>query len=202
MRSSAGSRGAGLLDIVKIWYGSVGKETVLLGAAVNASEMDRLIELHLAAERAGDADASVAVYTDDVEHDVVGAPHGPMRGRDAARSFYEQLNREIATESMTPTRTYHGEDFCVTEHEWTGTVYTITRPSADPAGALREMAWQLPAGGWSPQPHVHPLLTEDYEVLDGELELLIDGAWRRLRTGDRATVAAGTVHTFRTGPAP
>ena len=69
--------------------------------------MDRLIEQHLAAERAGDADASVAVYTDDVEHDVVGAPHGPLQGRDAARGFYEQLNREIKTESMTPTRTYH-----------------------------------------------------------------------------------------------
>ena len=29
------------------------------------------------------------------------------------------------------------------------------------------MEWQLPAGGWSPQPHVHPHLTEDYDVLDG-----------------------------------
>jgi steroid delta-isomerase-like uncharacterized protein len=90
---------------------------------MNALEMDRLIEQHLAAERAGDADASVAVYTQDVEHDVVGAPHGPLQGRDAARAFYEQLNREIETESMTPTRTYHGDNFCVTEHEWTGTVH-------------------------------------------------------------------------------
>ena len=46
------------------------------------------------------------MYTEDVEHDVVGAPHGPLQGRDAARGFYEQLNREIDTESMTPTRTY------------------------------------------------------------------------------------------------
>jgi steroid delta-isomerase-like uncharacterized protein len=87
------------------------------------ADMDRLIEEHLAAERAGDADASVAMYTDDVEHDVVGAPHGPLHGRDAARGFYEQLNGEVATESMTATRSYYGADFCVTEHHWTGTVH-------------------------------------------------------------------------------
>ena len=83
-----------------------------------------------------------------------------------------------------------------------GTIYTITRSSGDTDGALLEMEWHLPAGGWSPQPHVHPHLTEDYEVLDGELELLINRSWRRLRPGDRATVAPGTVHTFRVGPAP
>ena len=86
------------------------------------AQMDRLIKEHLAGEAAGDPDASVAVYTDDVEHDVVGAPHGPLHGRDAARGFYDQLARDISTESMTPTRTYHGPNFCVTEHQWTGTV--------------------------------------------------------------------------------
>ncbi len=45
------------------------------------------------------------MYTDDVEHDVIGAPHGPFTGREAARDCYEQLTREIDTESMTPTRT-------------------------------------------------------------------------------------------------
>ena len=64
------------------------------------------------------------------------------------------------------------------------------------------MEWQLPAGGWSPQPHVHPHITETYEVLDGELELLINRSWRRLRPGDRASVEAGAVHTFRVGPVP
>jgi steroid delta-isomerase-like uncharacterized protein len=89
---------------------------------VDAADMDRLIGQHLAAEVAGDPDGSVAMYTDDVEHDVVGAPHGALTGREAARGFYEQLAREIDTESMTATRTYHGPDFCVTEHQWTGTV--------------------------------------------------------------------------------
>ncbi len=54
---------------------------------MDAADMDRLIGQHLAAEVAGDPDGSVAMYTDDVEHDVVGAPHGPLTGRDAARGL-------------------------------------------------------------------------------------------------------------------
>lgn len=30
--------------------------------------------------------------------------------------------RDIQTETMVPTHTYYGDDFCVIEHEWTGTV--------------------------------------------------------------------------------
>ena len=83
-----------------------------------------------------------------------------------------------------------------------GTIYTITRSTRDTDGALLEMEWQLPAGGWSPQPHVHPHLTEHYTVLDGELELLINRSWHRLRPGDHASVDPGTVHTFRVRAAP
>ena len=87
-----------------------------------AAEMDRLIEQHLRAEAAGDPAATVAMYTDDVEHDVVGAPHGPLHGREAAQGFYEQFMRDIRTDRMELTRSHYGEDFCVTEHQWTGTV--------------------------------------------------------------------------------
>ena len=40
------------------------------------AQMDELIEQHLAAEAAGDVAGAIAVYTDDVEHDVVGSPTG------------------------------------------------------------------------------------------------------------------------------
>ena len=83
-----------------------------------------------------------------------------------------------------------------------GTIYTITRSTRDTDGALLEMEWQLPARGWSPQPNVHPHLTEHYTVLDGELELLINRSWRHLRPGDHASIAPGTIHTFRVGAAP
>lgn len=86
------------------------------------SEMDRLVEEHLAAERAGDPAACVAMYTEDVEHDVVGAPHGPLHGTTAAQSFYDFLTANIKTEAMVPTHSYYGDEFCVVEHDWTGTV--------------------------------------------------------------------------------
>ncbi len=84
--------------------------------------MDRLIEAHLEAETAGDSAASVSMYTEDVEHDVVGTPYGPLHGKEAAQSFYDQLISDIHTEEMVPTRRYYGGDFCVIEHTWKGTV--------------------------------------------------------------------------------
>ncbi len=85
-------------------------------------EMDRLIEAHLEAEKAGDPARAVSVYVDDVEHDVVGAPHGPLQGKEAAQGFYDFLVENIRTETMVPTHSYYGDDFAVVEHAWTGTV--------------------------------------------------------------------------------
>lgn len=89
---------------------------------MNRDDMDRLIEAHLAAEQAGDSLGCVAMYTEDVEHDVVGEPHGPLHGKHAAQGFYDDLISAIQTEEMIPIRRYYGDDFCVIEHEWKGTV--------------------------------------------------------------------------------
>lgn len=89
---------------------------------MSPEEMDRLIEEHLAAEQAGDTARAVGVYTQDVEHDLVGTPHGPLHGKQAAQQFYDHLFSDIHTEQMVPVRAYYGDDFCVIEHGWTGTV--------------------------------------------------------------------------------
>ena len=81
-------------------------------------------------------------------------------------------------------------------------IYRITRSSADTGGELLEMEWELPANGWGPQPHVHPRLTEEYEVLDGSLDVLLGSEWRTLTARDAASVPPGTVHTFRVGAGP
>jgi steroid delta-isomerase-like uncharacterized protein len=86
------------------------------------SDMDQLIERHLAAERARDTAGSVAVYVDDVEHDVVGFPTGPVQGKEAAQGFYDYLAHNFHTENMEVTHSYYGDDFCVIEHDTTGTV--------------------------------------------------------------------------------
>jgi quercetin dioxygenase-like cupin family protein len=83
-----------------------------------------------------------------------------------------------------------------------GSVYRITRSTEETGGSELEMEWALPAGGWAPQPHVHPELTEEYEVLDGSFEILVGAEWSTLSAGERASVPPGTVHTFRVGAAP
>jgi hypothetical protein len=47
-------------------------------------EMERLVEAHLKAEIYGNCMGSIALNTEDVEHDEVGTPHGPLHGKEAA----------------------------------------------------------------------------------------------------------------------
>jgi steroid delta-isomerase-like uncharacterized protein len=54
---------------------------------MDGSQMQGLVDTHMTAENHGDIDGAVAVYTEDVEHDVVGFPGSPSRGKDAARNF-------------------------------------------------------------------------------------------------------------------
>jgi steroid delta-isomerase-like uncharacterized protein len=84
--------------------------------------MERLIDIHLAAEQAADSATAVSVYTDDVEHDVVGMPDGALRGKDAARDRYEELYQNMRVQEMQPAHHYYGDDFCVMEHICTSTV--------------------------------------------------------------------------------
>jgi steroid delta-isomerase-like uncharacterized protein len=86
------------------------------------AQMDELIERHLAAEAAGDVEGAIAVYTDDVVHDVVGSPTGPVTGKEGARGFYEYLTANVAVEAMETQRAYYTDDACIIEHVCTGTV--------------------------------------------------------------------------------
>lgn len=89
---------------------------------MDSTRMQGLIKEHIAAEMAGDTAGAVAVYTDDVEHDTVGSPTGPLHGPAAAQAFYDWLVSTLDTEAMDPTKEYFGEDFCVVEHECTAVV--------------------------------------------------------------------------------
>ncbi|WP_231997241.1 nuclear transport factor 2 family protein [Mycobacterium sp. 1245111.1] len=64
----------------------------------------------------------MAVYTDDVEHDVVGFPHSPSRGKRAAREFYAYLTANFRAESWDVLRQYGADDAMVLEQLMTGTV--------------------------------------------------------------------------------
>jgi len=86
------------------------------------TEMNQLIDQHIAAEIAGDTDGAVVMYTDDVIHDDVGAPAGPLHGPQAAKGFYDFLTANLKTERMDVNHAWYGENFCVMDHDCTGTV--------------------------------------------------------------------------------
>jgi hypothetical protein len=78
---------------------------------------------------------------DDVERDVVGYPTGPVRGKAAARGFYDSLFNDLAGEKVATLRRYHGPDFVADESLWEG------RATATPFGIPghgRRLAFRLP----------------------------------------------------------
>ena len=78
-----------------------------------------------------------------------------------------------------------------------GAVFHITKTAHETQGRSFEMEWQLaPHTGGTPI-HIHPHAAESYEVLEGELDLYVDGTWRRIAPGEKVSVDAGTPHTFR-----
>lgn len=89
---------------------------------MNQEQMRALVERHLKAEGAGDVEGAVAVYTDDIEHDVVGWPTGPLHGKDAAREFYQHLTANFRTEDEQPTHRYLTDDAMILDQMMTGTV--------------------------------------------------------------------------------
>ena len=78
-----------------------------------------------------------------------------------------------------------------------GSVYAVTKSAADAGGEFVEMEFTLPTGSISPPPHVHAELVEEYEVIEGSFEVMVDGHWRLLAPGQSASVPAGALHTFK-----
>jgi quercetin dioxygenase-like cupin family protein len=78
-----------------------------------------------------------------------------------------------------------------------GSVYIVRRPAAETGGEEVEMEFVLPSGCVPPPPHVHRQQVEEYEVLEGSFEVVVDGQWRTLGPGDTASVPVGALHTFR-----
>ena len=78
-----------------------------------------------------------------------------------------------------------------------GARVVITRSTADTGGDRVEMEFSLPPGASGPPLHFHPAQEEEWHVLDGTLEVHLDGAWRTLETGESARIPRGRPHTFR-----
>jgi quercetin dioxygenase-like cupin family protein len=75
--------------------------------------------------------------------------------------------------------------------------YALITSHEDAGGEYVEMEWTLPPGAFAPPPHVHPTQAEEYEVLEGRLDVMVDGRWQTLNAGESASVPVGASHTFR-----
>ncbi len=82
--------------------------------------MDAKLDEHFGFEQRDDVEGVLSTLTDDVEHDIVGWPAGPSRGRDATRGFYEALFADLADGQVRSVRRLYGERFMVDESIWSG----------------------------------------------------------------------------------
>ena len=78
-----------------------------------------------------------------------------------------------------------------------GSVYEVRKTAADTRGEFVEMIFHQPPGSVPPPAHVHTDLVEEYEVLEGHFDVMVDGNWRTLAPGESASVPPGALHTFR-----
>jgi uncharacterized protein len=58
---------------------------------MSRESMDKIVNDHFMYEATADLEGVLRTYTEDPEHQVVGGPDGPLRGKAAIRRFYEGL---------------------------------------------------------------------------------------------------------------
>jgi hypothetical protein len=87
---------------------------------ITRAQMDAKMDEHFAFEAQDDVEGVLATLADHCEHDIVGWPGGPTRGREAPRGFYEILFSDLADGRVETLRRYYGEDFLVDESLWRG----------------------------------------------------------------------------------
>jgi len=83
-------------------------------------EMNRKLDEHFGFEARDDVAGVLATLAPTVEHDVVGWPTGPSRGRDATRPFYEALFSDLSDGKVKSLRRLYGDNFMVDDSLWSG----------------------------------------------------------------------------------
>jgi len=77
------------------------------------------------------------------------------------------------------------------------TKFIIKKTAAETDGQSFEMEWELgPQTGGTPI-HIHPHAIETYEVVQGKLDVYVNGSWKTLSVGEKVAVEKGVPHTFR-----
>jgi quercetin dioxygenase-like cupin family protein len=82
------------------------------------------------------------------------------------------------------------------ENPVTGERFTFTHTAASSGGELLAFDFAMRPGGAVPIPHVHPIQTERFEVVEGVMRFRVGLRKRIARPGDVVEVAPGVAHSF------
>jgi len=107
------------------------------------------------------------------------------------------MNSQATPPSGEPAATPASGDRQLDFHPGMEMRWEITRSTADTAGELFEATNWIGPEMPGPPVHVHPTADESYDVIEGALDVCVNGEWRTLRAGESATAPAGAPHTLR-----
>ena len=105
----------------------------------------------------------------------------------------ERLSQWRLTGPMTTSQILPGQTL---ENPVTGERFTFTHTAASTGGELLAFDFALRAGGAVPIPHVHPVQTERFEVVEGRMRFRLGLRTLRAGPGDVVEVAPGVAHSF------
>jgi mannose-6-phosphate isomerase-like protein (cupin superfamily) len=85
-------------------------------------------------------------------------------------------------------------------HDWgpgVGMQWETTQSAADTDGALLEGTMWLAPQMAGPPVHVHRNAVETFTVLEGGIEVLLDGTWSSVTVGETSVIPQGAPHSVR-----
>ena len=89
---------------------------------MSQESMDKIVNDHFMYEATDNMEGVLRTFTENPEHEVVGGPDGPLRGKAALRRFYERLFLDLKGERVEPVMRLYGDNFLVDETIWIGQV--------------------------------------------------------------------------------
>ena len=92
--------------------------------ALTRQQMDDQVNQHFMYEATDDIDGVVGSFTEneEIHHEAVPSPVGPLKSLAQVRAYYEMLFPSGTGESVTPIMRLYGDDFLVDETIWTGEI--------------------------------------------------------------------------------
>lgn len=89
---------------------------------MSRESMDKVVNDHFMYEATDDIEGVLRTFTEDAEHEIIGGPDGPLRGKAALHRFYERLFLDLKGERVEPVMRLYGDNFLVDETIWIGQI--------------------------------------------------------------------------------